>query len=188
MDASAKLLLSIINDILDFSKIEAGCLELEITDFTLESVLESVSAATAPRAEEKGIEIAYEIKPTVLRSLKGDPLRLCQVLINLIGNAVKFTDKGEVIVTVDTQMENGCPMLHFTVRDTGIGMEPHQIEGLFRPFSQAAPQTSRHYGGTGLGLTISKHIVESMGGAIGCRVSPGKGALFTLQFRRTISV
>ncbi len=178
VDASAKLLLSIINDILDFSKIEAGCLELEITDFTLESMLESVSAATAPRAEEKGIEIAYEIKPTVSRALKGDPLRLCQVLINLIGNAVKFTDKGEVIVTVDTKLENNISTLCFAVRDTGIGMDPLQITSLFRPFSQADPQTARHYGGTGLGLTISKHIVESMGGTIHVESEPGKGSTF----------
>jgi two-component system sensor histidine kinase/response regulator len=177
IDASAKTLLSIINDILDFSKIEAGRLELEDTEFTLESLLETVSAATAMRAEEKGLEIAYSIPSSVPRNLRGDPLRLGQVLINLVGNAVKFTEHGEVIIAINT-IPDAPTLLSFSVQDTGIGLDADQIEGLFQPFTQAAPQTSRRYGGTGLGLTISKHLIESMGGEIAVESNPGKGSNF----------
>ncbi len=179
IDASAKNLLSIINDVLDFSKIEAGRLELEDTEFTLESVLDSVSTVTALRAEEKGIEIAYSIAASVPRNLRGDPLRLSQVLINLVGNALKFTETGEVVVSVTrSPVDDDAPMLEFRVRDTGIGLDEEQISGLFRPFTQADQRTSRRYGGTGLGLAICKRLVEQMGGTITVESQPGRGTIF----------
>ncbi len=179
IDSSAKNLLSIINDVLDFSKIEAGKLDLENAEFDLESVLESVSNVTAMRAEEKGLEIAYSVDPGVPRTLRGDPLRLGQVLINLVSNAVKFTHAGEIIVTIHTTEKNAdTAMLQFSVRDTGIGLSAMQIEGLFRAFTQADSDVSRHYGGTGLGLAICKQLVEMMGGRIWVESEPGKGSTF----------
>ncbi len=179
IDASARSLLGIINDILDFSKIEAGSLQLEDTDFTLESVLETVSTATTLRADEKGLETVYLIASDVPRSLRGDPLRLSQILINLVGNAVKFTSEGEVVISVDLMPnELNAPMLRFRVRDTGIGLSADQISPLFRPFTQADSGTSRHYGGTGLGLSICKQLVEKMGGTIGVESELGKGSTF----------
>lgn len=176
IDASARSLLGIINDILDFSKIEAGSLQLEDTDFTLESVLEAVSTATTFRADEKGLETVYLIAPDVPRNLRGDPLRLSQILINLVGNAVKFTSEGEVVISVDLMPNE--PMLRFRVRDTGIGLSVDQISPLFHPFTQADAGTSRHYGGTGLGLSICKQLVEKMGGTIGVESELGKGSTF----------
>ncbi len=178
IDTSAKTLLSIINDILDFSKIEAGRLELEETDFTLESVLESVSTVTAMRAEEKGLEIAYAIAADVPRDLRGDPMRLGQVLTNLVGNAVKFTDRGEVVVSISVTQDTESPLLRFAVRDTGIGLDEEQVDGLFQPFSQAGTHISRRYGGTGLGLAICKQLVERMGGTIGVDSALGRGSTF----------
>lgn len=178
IDVSGKTLLAIINDILDFSKIEAGRLELEETDFTLEAVLESVSTVTAIRAEEKGIEIAFGIGAGVPRVLRGDPLRLSQVLINLVGNAVKFTDEGEVVASVEVVGGAGDRMLQFSVRDTGIGLDDERRALLFRPFSQGDSETARRYGGTGLGLAISKQLVEMMGGRIEVDSAPGQGSTF----------
>ena len=179
IDASAKNLLGVINDILDFSKNEAGGLQLEDTEFTLESVLETVSTATTLRADEKGLESVYLIAPDVPRTLRGDPLRLSQVLINLVSNAIKFTSEGEVVVSVDLALnQQSVPMLRFRVRDTGIGLSVDQISSLFRPFTQADSGTSRHYGGTGLGLSICKQLVEKMGGTIGVESEPGKGSTF----------
>ena len=177
--SSAKTLLSIINDVLDFSKIEAGKLDLEDAEFSLESVLESVSNVTAMRAEEKGLEIAYGVEPSVPRTLRGDPLRLGQVLINLVSNAVKFTHEGEIIVSIHTtEKQADTATLQFSVRDTGIGLDARQIEGLFRAFTQADSDVSRHYGGTGLGLAICKQLVEMMGGRIWVESEPGKGSTF----------
>ncbi len=179
IDVSAKTLLGIINDILDFSKIEAGGLELEDTVFTLESVLESVSAVMAMPAEEKGLEIAYAVAIGSPRRLRGDPLRLGQVLTNLVSNAVKFTQSGEVVISIEpTAAANGAPLLQFAVRDTGVGLSAGQISGLFRPFSQAGNDTSRKYGGTGLGLVICKQLVEMMGGRIWVESVPAKGSTF----------
>ncbi len=179
IDVSAKTLLGIINDILDFSKIEAGRLELEDTVFTLESVLESVSAVMAMAAEEKGLEIAYAVAVGSPRRLRGDPLRLGQVLTNLVSNAVKFTDTGEVVVSIEpASAEDGAPQLRFAVRDTGVGLSAAQISHLFRPFSQAANDTSRKYGGTGLGLAICKQLVGMMGGRIWVDSVPAKGSTF----------
>jgi|GEM_PF-1293789 len=180
INASAVMLLGIINDILDFSKIEAGSLQLEGTAFTLESVLESVAAVTALKAEEKGLELAFAVSADTPHSLMGDPLRLAQVLTNLVGNAVKFTDDGEIVVSVRPQTGDADqpPRLLFAVRDTGIGLSEEQIEGLFRPFTQAASDTSRKYGGTGLGLAICKRLVEMMGGDIRVESRTGRGSTF----------
>ncbi|HET9049693.1 MAG TPA: PAS domain S-box protein [Chiayiivirga sp.] len=178
VDASARMLLSIINDVLDFSKIEAGRIDLEDTGFTLDSVLESVSAATAMRAEEKGLEMVFAVAPDVPRQLRGDPLRLGQVLNNLVGNAVKFTLHGEVVVSIGLVVEDGVERVWFDVRDTGIGLDGKQIARLFLPFFQADATISRHYGGTGLGLAISKQLVEAMGGAIHVESEPGQGSSF----------
>ncbi|WP_443969458.1 response regulator [Sphingobium sp. CR28] len=180
IDLSAKALLGIINDVLDFSKIEAGGLELEDTPFTLESVLESVSAVMAMPAEDKGLEIAYAVDTQAPRQLRGDPLRLGQVLTNLVSNAVKFTETGEVVISIEPVLaEDGAPLLQFSVRDTGIGLSADQIAGLFRPFSQAASDTSRKYGGTGLGLAICKQLVEMMGGRIWVDSVLGEGSTFS---------
>jgi two-component system sensor histidine kinase/response regulator len=184
---AANTLISIINDVLDFSKIEAGKLDLEETEFALESVLESTASVTAMKAEEKGLEIVYEVAPDVPERLVGDSLRLGQVLINLVNNAVKFTERGEVVVSIDRvpQSRTNAVTLQFAVRDTGIGLDPGQIAGLFRAFSQADRDTSRKYGGTGLGLAICKQLVERMGGAIWATSEPGKGStfFFTIEVR-----
>jgi two-component system, sensor histidine kinase and response regulator len=177
---SARALLGIINDILDFSKIEAGGLELEDSVFTLESVLESVSAITALPADEKELEIAYAVAADTPQRLRGDPLRLGQVLTNLVSNAVKFTETGEVVISIQPVLSaDGSPLLQFSVRDTGIGLSPEQIHALFRPFSQATHETTREYGGTGLGLAICKQLVELMGGRIWAQSVPGKGSAFS---------
>jgi two-component system sensor histidine kinase/response regulator len=179
INISAKTLLRIINDILDLSKIEAGGLELEDTAFKLESVLDAVSAVMAMPAEEKGIEIAYSVQPGLPRRLHGDPLRLGQILTNLVGNAIKFTEHGEVIVRIEPETgPDGSPWVRFSVSDTGIGLSPDQITRLFRPFTQAAHDTTRKYGGTGLGLAISKRLVEMMGGTIGVESELGAGSTF----------
>ncbi len=186
IDTSARSLLGIINDILDFSKIEAGSLQLEDIDFALESVLETVSTATTLRADEKGLETVYLIAPDVPRTLRGDPLRLSQILINLVGNAVKFTSKGEVVISVELLSgESDVRMLRFRVHDTGIGLSPDQMSSLFRPFMQADSGTSRRYGGTGLGLSICKQLVEKMGGVIGVESESGQGSTFhfTIELR-----
>ncbi|HEY4250337.1 MAG TPA: response regulator [Roseomonas sp.] len=180
IDASARTLLGIIDDILDFSKIEAGGLALEDTPFTLEAVLEAVSAVTAMRAEEKGLEIAYTVAPDAPRNLRGDPLRLGQVLTNLVSNAVKFTEAGEVVVSIGlASPAEGPGLLQFTVRDTGIGLDAAQVAGLFRPFTQAATDTARKYGGTGLGLAICRQLVGMMGGRIWVDSTPGRGSAFS---------
>lgn len=180
INRSAALLLRIINDILDFSKIEAGGLELEKTTFNLESVLDGVTSVTAQRAEEKGLEITFAIAPGTPLRLRGDPLRLGQVLTNLVGNAVKFTETGEIVIAIAPHRgDAGRPDgLLFSVRDTGIGLSADQIEGLFRPFTQAESDTSRRYGGTGLGLAICKNLVEMMGGTIWVESTPGLGSTF----------
>ena len=179
IDSAARSLLNIINDVLDFSKIEAGGLTLEDTDFNLDTVLESVSDVTAMKAEEKGLEIIYAVADAVPRHLRGDPLRLGQVLINLVGNAVKFTSSGEVLVSVSTLAQHlGRVTLQFSVKDTGIGLAADQISGLFRAFTQLGPHISRTYGGTGLGLAISRQLVELMGGRIWAEGEPGRGSTF----------
>lgn len=194
VELSANALLSIINDILDYSKIEAGMLSLETVEFALDDILETVSAVTTLRAEEKGIEVIYSIAPDVPRNLCGDPLRLSQVLNNLVSNAIKFTHQGEVVVSIEMErpalMPAKAPATHtlrISVRDTGIGMNPAQIAQLFRPFSQADSQTTRRYGGTGLGLAICARLVQLMGGQFDVRsvVDIGSNFIFTVQMQAT---
>jgi CheY-like chemotaxis protein/PAS domain-containing protein len=181
IDISAKLLLAIVNDLLDLSKIEAGKMDLEQIEFSLESLLETVSSATGMRAEEKALEVVYSVQPDVPTRLLGDPLRLGQVLINLVGNALKFTEKGEVEVAVAVESVLGGRMqsLRFSVRDTGIGLDEQQLARLFTPFSQADSHTTRHFGGTGLGLSICRKLVELMQGRIWVNSKPGRGSTFS---------
>ena len=177
-------LLGIINDILDFSKIEAGKLEIESTEFDLEDVIRRVTAVTNQKAYDKGLEFLLDVPASVPEYLKGDPLRLGQVLTNLITNAVKFTDRGEIHVRAAVaSRENDEVVLRFTVRDTGAGMTAAQCAKLFQPFTQADMSTTRKHGGTGLGLTISRKLVELMGGEIGLESEPGVGSTFSFTAR-----
>ncbi len=173
-------LLHLINDILDFSKIEAGKLETEAAPFFLDEVLNNVATVTSQRAAEKQLEYLFRVPPAIPRHLVGDALRLGQVLINLVNNAIKFTDQGEIELSCAMQQapENGQVCLHFAVRDTGIGMTPAQAAKLFQPFSQADSSTTRKYGGTGLGLSISHHLIEMMGGAISVDTESERGSTF----------
>jgi len=181
---SGDLLLGIINDILDFSKIEAGKLDVENIEFNLNTTLENVSNMISVKAEEKGLELVFDIANNVPAMIKGDPLRLGQVIINLMNNAVKFTDKGEVVLkTKMLSSSEEKSLLQFEVIDTGIGLSQEQISKLFQAFSQADSSISRQYGGTGLGLTISKQLVELMGGSIWVESEYGKGSrfIFTIE-------
>ncbi len=180
---SGESLLEIINDILDFSKIEAGKLELESVDFNLRTVVEDVFELLAPRAHQKRLELASRIAPDVPTAVRGDPMRLRQILTNLVGNAIKFTEYGEVIVTVRVEgtLHSGRPRVVFEVRDSGIGMRPEALEKLFTVFMQADQSMSRRYGGTGLGLAISKQLVELMGGRISAASRFGEGSVFRFE-------
>ncbi len=191
MKVSAQGLIRIINDILDISKVEAGKLELEETEFNLRYVVERATEAFALRANEKGLQLTCQIRDDVPVHLIGDPLRLGQVLTNLIGNAIKFTEQGEVLVTVEevcgTEPDNAeVTCLRFTVRDTGVGVATEFADRLFESFSQADSSSTRKYGGTGLGLAISKRIVDLMKGQIGfhSRVREGSTFYFTVPSRR----
>jgi signal transduction histidine kinase/CheY-like chemotaxis protein/NO-binding membrane sensor protein with MHYT domain/HPt (histidine-containing phosphotransfer) domain-containing protein len=179
---AAKNLLGIINDILDLSKVESGKMELEITDFNLDDVLDNLSTVLATSIEQKGLELLFHRSPDVEVRLKGDPLRLGQVLLNLCGNARKFTEQGSIVVKViAVQKDVSQSRLRFEIIDTGIGMTPEQVNKLFQPFSQADASTTRKYGGTGLGLAISKQLVELMGGQIGLSSVPGVGSTFHFE-------
>jgi signal transduction histidine kinase/DNA-binding response OmpR family regulator len=172
-------LLGLINDILDFSKIEAGRLDMEAVDFDLDEVFDRLATVTAHKAQEKGLEYLIDAPADVPRALRGDPLRLGQVLINLVNNAVKFTDRGEVHLSVRVaERRDGRVQLEFCMRDTGIGMSAEQAAGLFRPFTQADGSTTRRFGGTGLGLSICKRLVELMHGQIRVESEPGAGSRF----------
>jgi signal transduction histidine kinase/CheY-like chemotaxis protein/HPt (histidine-containing phosphotransfer) domain-containing protein len=183
--SSTLALLKVIDDILDFSKIEAGKLDLERIDFSLRETLGALSKTMAERAHAKGLELVCHVLHDVPDAVVGDPVRLRQVVVNLIGNAVKFTEKGEVVLRVETQArtDEGV-VLHFSVRDTGIGIPPAKHRLIFEAFSQADGSTTRKYGGTGLGLTISAQLVEMMGGRIWVESEPGHGSVFhiTLPF------
>ena len=184
---SAYSLLEIINDILDVSKIEAGKLDLEIRDFKIEDVLEKLINMFFPRTSKKFIELLVDIDPGTTREIRGDELRLYQILINLVSNAVKFTEKGGIILVGVKEIENesiesGQIRLEFFVKDTGIGIAPENIEKIFEPFSQADASTTRNYGGTGLGLCICKQLVEMMGGEIQVESELGKGSTFSIIF------
>jgi two-component system sensor histidine kinase/response regulator len=186
---SASALLAIINDILDFSKLEADMLHLAPESFSVEHLLDTLSAVTSLRAEQKGIEIVYAVHPNVPRQLYGDAQRLTQVLTNLVGNAIKFTDRGEVVVHVHAQPDerpkakSGDVVLQVSVHDTGIGIHPDQKGLLFRPFSQAEAHISRRFGGTGLGLAISRQLIQLMGGDITVDSQPGRGSDFRFHVR-----
>jgi PAS domain S-box-containing protein len=176
---SAEALLSVINDILDFSKIEAGKVELEVVDFDLREVLENVLKTLALRADEKGLELLCDVNPDVPELFRGDPNRLRQIVVNLLGNAIKFTHKGEVALKVEIVGSNDSRLkLQFVVSDTGIGIPKEKLESVFESFSQADTSTTREFGGTGLGLTISRRLVEIMGGRIWVESEIGKGSAF----------
>ncbi|HIJ82794.1 MAG: signal transduction histidine kinase [Magnetococcales bacterium] len=187
VNVSASVLLQLINDILDFSKIEAGKLTVENVDFSLDDVLSGVAAILDVKSQEKGLELLLDIKRDVPLGLKGDSYRLEQVLTNLVGNAIKFTEKGEVCITTEMLEETQDNiLLQFSVQDTGIGMTSEQEDKLFQEFHQGDTSITRRFGGTGLGLTISKRLVEMMGGRIRVETKLGSGSrfLFTARFGR----
>jgi signal transduction histidine kinase/CheY-like chemotaxis protein len=181
---SADSLLTVINDILDFSKIEAGRIDLDMTDFNLRDCLEMTLKTLALRADEKGLELMCEVAPEVPEAVRGDASRLRQIVVNLVGNAVKFTSEGEVALSVRALETQGKErLLQFTVSDTGIGIPPEKQKAIFEPFTQADSSTTRKYGGTGLGLTISSRLVEMMGGTMWVESEPGRGTHFHFTSR-----
>lgn len=185
---SADSLLGLINDILDFSKIEAGKLDIEQVDFHLENVLDNISNLVGLRASERGLELLIHIDRDVPTTLVGDPLRLGQILINLANNAVKFTEKGEIKISIRVVERNGDDLvLQFSVEDSGIGMTPEQTAKLFSKFTQADSSTTRKYGGTGLGLAISKELSQLMGGDIEVQSEAGKGSCFSFSIATRVS-
>lgn len=191
INSSAQSLLGILNDILDFSKIEAGKLEIERMDFSLLESLNRISNLITVRSDQKGLEVLYKIEPDLPNNLVGDSLRLEQVLVNLLGNAVKFTEKGQIVLTIskdEDRTSNDMVVLRFSVKDTGVGISAEQSERLFQPFTQTDSSTTRRFGGTGLGLSICKRLVELMGGAITVESQPGNGSVFTFtaSFGRSV--
>jgi PAS domain S-box-containing protein len=181
---SAQHLLGIINHILDFSKIEAGRVELELLDFTLETLMRNLANQLGEAAAAKGLALEFEIAPELQRPLRGDPLRLEQVLLNFTSNAIKFSEQGPVLVRATAVRTLGADTLvRFEVCDRGIGIEAEELPRLFAPFHQADPSTTRRYGGTGLGLVISKQLAELMGGEAGVESAPGKGSTFWFTAR-----
>jgi two-component system sensor histidine kinase/response regulator len=184
MTSNGNALLELINDILDLAKVESGRLRLEETEFDLEEVTERLCDTLGVRAHEKKIELALHVMPDVPRKLLGDQLRLRQVLINLAGNAIKFTERGEVVVTVENDRDRSVAgMLRFSVRDTGIGIPAEKLDTIFESFTQADSSTTRTYGGTGLGLSIVRRLVELMGGRIWVESKPGVGSTFYFTVR-----
>ncbi len=182
---SADSLLTVINDILDFSKVEAGRIELELSDFNLVDCVETTLKTLALRADEKGLELLCEVAPDIPEVVCCDPMRLRQILVNLVGNAIKFTHEGEVSLRVALDSEDGgVRVLHFTVSDSGIGIPRDKQGSIFDPFFQADASTTRKYGGTGLGLTISARFIALMGGRIWVESAPGQGS----QFHFTVPV
>ena len=186
---SGEALLDIINDILDFSKIEAGKLELEAIDFDLRALVEDLIELLAPRAHQKRIELAVKLAPGLPVTVRGDPTRLRQILFNIVGNAIKFTERGEVVLTVEPLVDDGqadagterATRVRFLVRDTGIGMRQDAVERLFSVFMQADQSSSRRYGGTGLGLAICRQLSELMGGSITASSRIGEGSVFQMD-------
>jgi len=177
--ASADFLLSLLNDILDFSKIEAGKLDMESIDFDLQQLLDETMSAVSMRAHEKGLELACDVGPGFPGLLQGDPTRLRQVIVNLVGNAIKFTSTGEVVLRVEVEQQNDRQVvLHFQVRDTGIGIPMEHQQNIFEAFTQADGSTTRKFGGSGLGLAIASRLVARMNGRIWIQSEPGKGSIF----------
>ncbi|MES2941060.1 MAG: response regulator [Pseudomonadota bacterium] len=184
VESAGQHLLGVINDILDFSKVEAGKLDLETTEFELAKVLDSTGNLITEKCHAKGLELVFEVAPDVPRRLVGDPLRVGQILLNYANNAVKFTEQGEVRISVRaSQCTERDVLLHFRVQDTGIGLTPEQSARLFQSFSQADTSTTRKFGGTGLGLAISKKLAELMGGEVGVESVHGKGSTFWFTAR-----
>ncbi|MDO8699113.1 MAG: PAS domain S-box protein, partial [Rhodoferax sp.] len=184
VDSAARNLLGIINDILDFSKIEAGKMRFEVVEFHLEDVMENLADLSVAKAQDKGLELLFDVGAEVPTALVGDPLRLGQVLVNLVGNAIKFTDHGEITVGIhtvdfDAEAQPSEICLRFDISDTGVGLSDEQRNKLFNAFSQADASTTRKYGGTGLGLTISKRLVELMDGQINVASQVGVGSTFS---------
>ncbi|MFN1834805.1 response regulator [Balneola sp. MJW-20] len=182
LDFSGKTLLSLIDDVLDFSKIEAGKIEFESIEFELDKLIDVIAESFSTTAENKGIELKVVIGDEIPNNLIGDPARLTQILNNLISNALKFTEEGEVLLAVKSidNMEDRIELL-FEVTDTGIGIEEHRIESIFESFTQASQDTKRLFGGTGLGLTISKQLVELQGGSLNVESSKGEGSSFFVE-------
>ncbi len=177
--ASADSLLTIINDILDFSKIEAGKLNLDAIEFDLRDSLEETMRMFAVRAQQKGLELVCDVRPEVPQVVRGDPTRLRQIVVNLVGNAIKFTERGEVVLRVELNaLDHGNNELHFAIRDTGIGISPEKQKLVFEAFAQGDSSSARKYGGTGLGLTISSRLVEMMRGRIWVESKLGQGSTF----------
>ena len=180
--SAAASLLGIINDILDSSKIEAGRLQLEHADFALAELLDQARALTQQLVAEKGLQLSFQVDPALPAVLLGDPLRLQQILVNLLTNAIKFTERGEVAVTIAVAERHGDRLrVHLAVRDTGIGMDPDQIARLFHAFEQADGTTTRRYGGTGLGLSITRRLAELMGGTVAVQSALGQGSTFVVN-------
>lgn len=184
---SADLLLTLLNDLLDTAKIESGRLELESAPFSLRQMLDHTTRVLSVRAAEKSLAFSCHVDPHVPDALLGDRVRLQQVLLNLAGNAIKFTEQGEVDIRVSALIEDGDAVLDFAVRDTGIGIPPGGLERLFMPFTQADTSTSRRFGGTGLGLYIARNLVETMGGRIWSESEAGQGSTFYFRVRLPVS-
>ena len=186
---AAKSLLHILNDILDFTKIEAGRLELEISSFTPDMILDRVRTLMDLRATERGVQLECYVAPDVPKRLVGDPYRLGQVLLNLVGNAVKFTEQGRVQISIALERsEESQVWIHFAVQDTGIGMDADQQQRLFKPFQQAENSTTRRFGGTGLGLSISQRLAHLMGGDISVQSEPGIGSTFSFSLPLSLEI
>jgi two-component system sensor histidine kinase/response regulator len=179
IQTSSQSLLTVINDILDFSKIEAGKLDIEFIEMDVRAVIEDVASTVGFQAQAKGLKLVIDVQPDVPRRTMGDPQRIGQCLINLLGNAIKFTGAGEIVATVSAVgRRDDRTLLRFEVRDTGIGIAPESVKSLFQPFAQADSSTTRHFGGTGLGLSIVRGLVEMMGGQVGAHSQLGKGSTF----------
>lgn len=176
---SGKSLLIIINDILDFSKLESGDFSLEKIDFDLAQIIKDVSNLIKPKLQDKPVEIEYQIDPEIPEMINGDPHRLRQVLLNILGNSAKFTEKGKIrtVITLEKKEEKQV-FLHFKLQDTGIGIPPDKVETIFELFTQADSSTTRKYGGTGLGLSISRKLAQKTGGNCWAESEPGKGSIF----------
>ncbi len=182
--SSAQALLRVINDILDFSKVEAGKLTLECLEFHLHETFSEILKTLALGAHQKGLELAGDLRPEVPDGVRGDPARLRQVLVNLVGNAIKFTEHGEIVVRAALEsLEGRQAVVQFSVADTGIGIAPEKLDGIFEAFVQADGSTTRRYGGTGLGLSVSQGLVELMGGGLGVESEPGQGSVFHFTVR-----
>jgi signal transduction histidine kinase len=181
---SAEGLMAVIDEILDFSKIEAGKLSLETVDFSLRDHLAQVLKPLAFSAQQKGLDLNWRVEPQIADRIAGDPVRLRQIVVNLVGNAIKFTNSGGVTLSVQEESKDvGRMTIHFTVQDTGIGIPPERLEEIFASFTQADNSTTRKYGGTGLGLTISRQLTEMLGGRLWVESEPGKGSSFHFTAR-----